>query len=268
MGRNLIYTMALDPKGATGHWNLAKLLVSSLLRTRFTGDIIVFHNSPRPLYMVPRKGFREIRLDLPRAARDMRDFAVLAQTCKHSVTKWIKGAEYDKVMFIDCDCVVLRNIDHFFDDDSDLAIFSEPGTDIQGDSYGGYLTDKEWQRLVRRGINSGTWVVAGHRFDTLLRRWRTTQARTPTQICGLREQSAFNRVVLDWDGDIGELPAGEIALPLCNRELSHYRAFTNCAIVHAAGGDDVNHKLRFLFSAFTGAFLFDPQLALFNILEM
>jgi hypothetical protein len=30
----------------------------------------------------------------------------------------------------------------------------------------------------------------------------------------------------------------------------------------------VNYKLQFLFSAYSGAFLFDSQLALLNILEM
>jgi hypothetical protein len=267
MAGNLVYTVALDPPGATGHRNLAKVLVSSLLRTRFTGDILVFHNSPGPLFMVPRTGLREIRIELPRAAVDMRDFAVLAQSRKHAVAEQIQAAQYRKVMFIDCDCVVLRNIDHLFAGNFDLTVFSEPGTRIQADSYCGYLTAHEERKLVREGINSGTWVVAGERFGELLERWRKAETKAPRQVC-LREQSAFNRVVLDWDGGLGELPPDEIALPLCNHTYSPYRCYTNSAIVHAAGGDDVNHKLRFLFSAFTGAFLFDPQLALFNILEM
>ena len=268
MARNLIYTLALDPAGATGHWSLAKLLVSSLLRTRFSGDIVVFHNSPRPLYMVTRMGLREVYLDLPRAAKDMRDFTVLAQTSKHAVRKWITGAHYDKVMFLDCDCVALRNVDHFFDGDYDLAVYSEPGTKIQGGGYGGYLTGTEWRDLKRRGINSGTWVVSGKRFGELLDRWKKTQARNPTQVCSLREQSAFNRIALDWRGCLAELPGREITLPLCNCNVSEYRTYTNSTIIHAAGGYDVNYKLRFLFSAFAGAFFFDPQLALFNILEM
>lgn len=39
--RNLVYTVAIDRPGQTGHRNMAKMLVSSLLRTRFSGDIMV-----------------------------------------------------------------------------------------------------------------------------------------------------------------------------------------------------------------------------------
>jgi hypothetical protein len=229
---------------------------------------MVFHNSPAPLFMVPRMGVTEVRLDLPRPARDVTDFAMLAQSCKHAVLRRIKTEHYEKVMFLDSDCVVLRNIDHFFKGDSELRVFPEPGTKIQDDSYCGYLGKAETRSLRREGMNSGTWVVAADRFGDLLTRWRKTELLRLRQKCHLREQSAFNRVVLDWDGKVSELPLGEIALPLCNRLLSHYRVYSNSAIVHAAGGDGVTFKLRFLFSTFMGAFLFDPQLAFFNIMEM
>ena len=68
MARNLIYTLALDYVETTAHRNLAKLLVSSLLRTRFSGDILVFHTSPAPLFMVAREGVREVVLDVPAEA--------------------------------------------------------------------------------------------------------------------------------------------------------------------------------------------------------
>ena len=116
MRRNLVYTLALDREGETGHRNLAKLLVSSLLRTRFTGDIFVFHNSPAPLFLVARDGVREIHLDVTEKTDDPRVFAGCAQSRKHAVAEHIDGTRYDRIMFIDCDAVVLRNIDHLFAD--------------------------------------------------------------------------------------------------------------------------------------------------------
>ena len=74
--------------------------------------------------------------------------------------------------------------------------------------------------------------------------------------------------MLDWDGRLHTWPHRTIALPLCNGALASYRGYMEADIVHAAGGDGVDYKLRFLFATFAAAFLFDSQVTLFNILEM
>lgn len=268
MARNLVYTVALDPGGSTGHRNLAKLLVSSLLRTRFSGDILVFHNARAPLFMVPREGVREMSLEMPELLEKDGDFAGFAQSCKHRVGRHLDASGYEKVMFIDSDSVVLRNIDHLLAGSWELAVFAEPHSRIQHCSYGGYLTPAEWQNFTSEGFNSGTWAVAAARAGELLQRWEEVQSRPASQPGCFPEQSAFNRVALDWAAVRVDWPRSEIALPLCNADRATYRGYTQAAIVHAAGGDGLDHKLRFLFSTYAGAFLFDPQLALFNILEM
>jgi hypothetical protein len=263
----LVYTLALDQDG-TGHRQLAKLLVSSLLRTRFSGDIVAFHNSPAPLYLVPRAGVREVLIPLPdQGARD-HAFVAAAQSCKHLLVGQLDAAHYDKVMFIDCDAIVLRNIDHLLVGDWDLAVFSEMRSEIQHLSYGGYLNPRERETLNRAGYNSGTWAVSGARLEEFLRRWQQVDARPPNIGACLREQSAFNRVVLDWDGRIHEWPRPEIALPFCWPNLTRYDNYSRAAIVHAASGYFVEDKLRFLFGLFASNFLFDPQLAWFNTMEM
>ena len=268
MGRNLVYTVALDRPGQTGHRNMAKMLVSSLLRTRFSGDIMVFHDSPAPLFMVARAGVREVRLRVPGKGWPDGNFVAYAQSCKHGVVAHIDTAAYDRIMFIDCDALALRNIDHLFAGAWDLAVTVENGSKIQEYGYGGYLTKRERTTLDRDGMNSGTWVVAADRCGELLRRWRKADSRRPLDRECLREQSAFNRVALNWEGVIHEWPRGEIALPLVTGHLMSYPQYQDAAIVHVASGHPIDYKLRFLFSIFAGRFLFDSQLALFNVLEM
>ena len=267
MGRNLVYTLALDPPGTTGHRNLAKMLVSSLLRTRFSGDILVFHNSPAPLFMVARHGVREVRMKVPAGAGKNGGFVAYAQSCKHAVAKHIDAEAYDRVMFIDCDSVVLRNIDHLIEGDWELAVFAEQNTDIHEYCWGGYMTRHERKHLVHEGLNSGTWAVTGARFQELLRRWRAVEAGKMKSV-GLREQSAFNRVALDWDGPVETWPRGAVALPLVAANLVCYHDYSQVAIVHAASGAPVDYKSRFLFGIFAGTFLFDTQHLLLNTLEM
>ena len=268
MGRHLVYTLALDLGGTTAHRNMAKLLVSSLLRTHFDGDIVVFHNSPHPLFMVPRAGVREVALHPLDAPSVHWGFVEIAQSCKHAVIEHLHPEGYDKVMFIDCDCVATRSINHLLDGNWDLAFFAETTAMIQNGAYGAYLTDQEFAEIERDGINSGTWAVAGSRCLELLHRWRAVDAMPPRVTPCLREQSAFNRVVLDWDGEVVEWPRREIALPFCDGNLQRYWDWEPAAIIHAAGAGTVNHKLPFLFSVFCMKFLYDPQLTLFNILEM
>ena len=268
MPRNLVYTVALDYADTTGHRNLAKMLVSSLLRTRFSGDIVVFHNSPAPLFQIAREGVREIVLDVPASALSGDDLAGYARSAKHAAATHIDAAAYGKILFIDCDAIVLRNIDRLLTGDWDFACFAEPGTRIQEDAYSGYLTRPEHRKLVHEGVNSGTWAVSGARFQEFIRRWRKVESGKPARFDGFREQSAFNRVVLDWDGRLHTWPHRTIALPLCNPALASYRGCMEADIVHAAGGDGVDYKLRFLFGVFAAVFIFDSQLTLFNVMEM
>ena len=266
--RNLVYTVAIDRPGQTGHRNMAKMLVSSLLRTRFSGDIMVFHNSPAPLFMVARAGVREVKMPAPTRIRTDQQFVMHAQSCKHGVAEHIDTAAYDRVMFIDCDALALRNIDHLFTGAWDLAVTVETGSEIQGYAYGGYLTKAERKNLVRDGMNSGTWAVRAKHFAELLRRWRQVETRPQKAPLSLREQSAFNRVVLDWEEKVRAWPRREIALPLVTGHLTSYPQYREAAIVHVASGHPADYKLQYLFSIFAGRFLFDAQLALFNTLEM
>lgn len=64
-GPHLAYTIAFDPPGSSGHRVLARLLASSLRRTFFNGDVIVFRNSEAPLFLVERKGLEEVFIETP-----------------------------------------------------------------------------------------------------------------------------------------------------------------------------------------------------------
>jgi hypothetical protein len=63
--KNLVYTIAFDAPNSESYRFLGKMLASSLLRTFFTGDIMVFRNSPAPLFLVERKGLEEVYLETP-----------------------------------------------------------------------------------------------------------------------------------------------------------------------------------------------------------
>ena len=57
--------MAFDSPDSESYRFLGKMLASSLVRTFFTGDILVFWNSPAPLFLVEGKGLEEVYLEIP-----------------------------------------------------------------------------------------------------------------------------------------------------------------------------------------------------------
>lgn len=267
MGKNLVYTVALDTAGTTAHRNMAKMLASSLLRTRFSGDIIVFHNSAHRIFGIAREGVREVRIDLPEGCES--DFDVLKHACfaRYLAGRQIEVAQYEKIMFLDVDSVALRNIDPLFAGDEDLAVYPEPGTQISQPWYGCYLTDEQLAGGSREGLNSGSWIIRAAHFRDFVEQCLAIGER-PRLRDGLPEQGAFNRAVLDWQGTTRAMGLHEVALPMVTPGAAAFGTYRSAAIVHAAGGQSVEEKLQFLFGVFSVAFLFDPQLALLNILEM
>ena len=100
--RVLIYTIALDAEGQTIQRTMAKILVSSLLRSYYTGDMLVLHNGNAPLFRVERKGVEEMMLRMPDGADLMTEGCHL----KYRARQWIPGG-YDWVCFLDCDMIAL-----------------------------------------------------------------------------------------------------------------------------------------------------------------
>jgi hypothetical protein len=271
MSRHLVYTLALDPDGAMEHRNMAKMLVSSLLRSGFVGDIVVFHNSPHALFLVPRAQVREVLLEPQNAPQDDRHYMYYAQSFKHSVAQHINPAGYDKIVFIDCDAVVLKPLDPLLEGDWDLAVLMEAYTHIQTGYFGCYLTDKERELLKMEGINSGTWAVRASCWRKFLQEWRAIEAKPAPFREGdcLLEQSAFNRVVLDWRQKrrVMKWPMQAVALPFCPGGLGSFYQYQHSTIVHAAGAG-LPVKMQFLFGLYASTYLFDRNLTLLNILEM
>ncbi len=108
--RNLAYTIALDIKDSPAQRMMAKMLASSLLRTYFNGDLVFFRNNDKPIFQVERAGLTEVQIET-------KDFWWVeeqenAWRYKFRVRHLIDANQYDKVIFLDADCLALRNLDH------------------------------------------------------------------------------------------------------------------------------------------------------------
>lgn len=274
---NLIYTLCLDAPGAEGQRFLAKMFVSSLLRTYFSGDIVVFRNSPHPLFRVERKGLEEVYLD----TEDLtgQQGAEKAWCYKYLLAEGLDVRGYDKVAFFDSDMLALRNIDHLFEGDWDIAYQPEWGHPGDEGSYRAFYTDNELAAAAKRtGVNSGSLAVRAGVFHDVMREWRRIDEGKRRRDEGFWDQASWNKLLLtkSWGSGGGRkskvkpwhaepFPSREIMFPLYLDP--HYLNYREAAMTHNCGGDTLI-KIECTFGLYMRTFFCDPTGLYFNMLEM
>jgi len=264
MPGHLAYTLALDhPPGALGHRNMAKFLVLSLLRTRFDGEIVVFKTSPAPLFMVPRAGVREIAID-PGEHGD-EHFWNYAQAWKFKVHEQLDVTGCDKVLYLDADCLALRNLGSMLEGDWDLAFYSEPGTHVGNDGFNCFISEEEAAGLACEGVNGGVLAIAADRFHEVMEEWQRIHFGPAQRPKYFTDQAALNRLIIDSTLRHRVLTRAEVSAPFSHDpRVQDYRA---SQLVHLAGSTDLYEKLQFMFGLYMSTFYFDRQATLLNILE-
>lgn len=337
---NLAYTLAIDPPGHGGTRQMAKMLAASLLRTFWSGEVLVFRNTPRPLFLVQRGAVEEVYLEIDeqewmrmrpsdkntefddgeiddfRGSRDQRperwtkvkadSLAQYAMRWKSRARDFIDASRYEWIMFLDADCLALRNLDHLLPkrdgvwrldgEPPDIIYQTERGRTVwQGvfDAYLAHGSSRHRDRKVtskRRadaegadcsapaserpflttGVNSGTWAVRGEHYCAVMEEWERIQQKTPLGPTRWREQGAWNLIVADCIA--GKLPWR--AKPFEAREIQFplhldkdWKHYKNAALLHAMGGS-THEKIEFLFGMFMQKFFGDPETTLINIFEM
>lgn len=271
---NLAYSIAFDPPGHGGMRQMVKMLAASMSRTYFGGDLVVFRNSPQPIFLVQRQGIEEVYIETPGLFGQ--ELANLAMAWKAKARDYLPPLDrYGKVLFVDADSVCLRNVDHLLDGDSwDIRYQTEPGRTNRDGVFNGYFTGTEHGTAgaaLRDGVNSGTWAVRAECYTEVMLEWERIMARKMTAESIWREQGAWNRLVLDqvakndpkWRAE--KFESHEVQFPLhLDKDWKRYK---DAAILHCMGGS-TREKLEFMYGAFMQKFFFDETMTFLNILEM
>src|SRR4030095_8969212 len=173
---------------------MAKFLVLSLLRTRFDGDIVVFKNSPKPLFALPRPQVREVlvRTNRPRSER----FGDYAQSWKFRVREHLHVAEYDKVLFLDADCLALRNINPLLNGDWDLAFYREHGSSVGMRLFNAFISDQEAEEMDCEGLSGGVVGVRAALYQKTMRDWERIHFGPGVRRKSFTDQAAWTRLVI------------------------------------------------------------------------
>ena len=268
---NLLYTVAFDAPETGGMRQMVKMLGGSVVRTGFSGDMVIFRNGLHPVFLVGRQGIGEEYVETP--LMDPRNLGEYSKAWKARAAEAFDSECYGWVVFLDADCLCLRNIDHLLtDQDCDILYQPETGRAMKEGAFNGYLKAGEMEQRgdsgSRRGINSGTWAVRGTCFRQVMEKWMLIQAEEPVRETASREQSAWNRLILDaarygWRAQPFE--AHEVQFPLGFDK--DWKLYKDAAIIHCTGGT-VPEKIQFMFGLYMQRFFHDASSTLLNVVEM
>ena len=272
---NLCYTICFDPPRSGGCRQMAKMLAASVARTVFEGEFVIFRNSPEPLFLVQREGISEYYVET--GDMEGEELQACAMGWKAKARQFIDPRRYERILFVDADCLLLRNVDHLLSghpeagDDWDILYQEEGGRSIREAVFHGYLTDEELRGKTgeRDGINSGTLAVRAEIYNLVMEEWERITHSSPVQPTKWREQSAWNRLVLDAREKYGwharGFEAGEIQFPL-HRD-HEWKKYREAAILHCMGGD-TKEKIEFMFGIYMQKFFHDPKGTMVGLLDM
>ena len=255
MKRHLAYTVAFHPDGSAGCRTMAKLLASSLLRTDFDGDIVIFRNTEDPVFRIPKQGVREVFI--PSNYSSGRALAHEAWCWKYLVRHHfpVDVRKYDKVVFLDADSLALRNIDHLLDTGHDLLYAPERGLSITKPQFSCFFTDEQTQRLSGWGVNSGTIAVSSSKYHEVMERWEEIDRSEPPRPRHCSDQGSWNYLLKNSGYSKRSFERGELMFPMYID--TRYGTYSNAALVHCLGGTSIE-KIKFMFGLFASTFYCDP----------
>jgi hypothetical protein len=257
MRHNALYTIAFDPPDSRRQRRMAALFITSLLRTGYSGEIIVFKNQESPILPGSLPRVREIAVDSGPLRGEL--LAERATAFKFEAMNRVpETPDFKRIMFADCDHLALRNIEPLFDRAEELTWVEERGSHISWPCFRGYLTEAEMASSQRPGSNSGLWSVRGTLWSKLATEFRRIAARPPVvanKFWG--DQPAWNRML--FEGKFEALPYSldQIQFPLAWD--SRWNDYIRATLLHFAGGV-VQAKWWLMSALFTARF--EPDAAL------
>lgn len=243
---NLCYTLALDRPGQDVHHRMARLLVTSLLRTGWHGRVTVFRNGALPVLPGGHPSVNEIAINV-----GVGDIWHKTVSWKFRLRGHLELGDVEKVLFLDCDCIALRSLNHIMLGRWDIYTATEPGRIVET-PFNGYLTDEEMTALkTRPGLNSGTMGIRANHYREVMEEWEQIEAKDQIRPSKYRNQHSWNRLILDTKLRHRSFAAGEVQYPFLHRAV--YPNYRRATLIHAADRSP-EEKFSLLFGLWMEAF--------------
>ncbi len=242
---------------------MAKMLISSIFRSGYSGRVVAFTNSAHKLYEYGRLGLKEHTLPITVPTNSTTWPA--SSRIKHCIDEYLTVADYDTVMFLNYDCLCLKNPEPLFRDGLDIGFAVKPAIGITNDEFNAYLTQHEIEHLSRPAMNAGVWWIRGKYVSEVLTQWTSIDAERPQRRKVGGSQPAWNRVLLDTKLRAAPLDlVSAVRYPLSERRSE--REF-QAAYLTQYDGHQVTENLAHMMGAYIRRFHSDSCYSLLRLLD-
>lgn len=271
--RILVYTVAFDLGGNYYSRVLAKMLVLSLLKTMSNVDVFVFHNSPAPLFLLPLANVVEYPFSGPQPeGRNTADYYRDCASWRYLARNFLDVENYDWVLYLDADCLVLHSIDRWFSEfalsGKDVIVVPEYGKASTLPQFSPIDTALPKTTLVHPlGFNAGTFAVRASMFFQFLTDWENNAKLLEYSAAPSdrkwADQIAFNSV-------LGKkyrrflVPKRQVSFAF-DRDAT-WADIRKSILVHAVGGT-LEEKCKYIFGLYMESFYFDSTGLFLEILN-
>lgn len=214
--------------------------------------------------MIPRHGVREVLVQPEDHGEE--HFWNYAQAWKFKVRHLLDVSGYDKVLYLDADCLALRNLDPLLEGDWDLAYYNEPGSRAGDTGFNCFISEEEAETLACPGVNGGALAVSAACYHEVMAEWEAIHFGPAARPKYFTDQAALNRLIIDSPLRKRVFTSQEVAAPFSHDPRA--QDYLGAGLVHLAGSTDLYEKLRFMFGLYMSTFFFDQHVTLLNILEL
>jgi len=236
MSRDLVYLVAIgsvEPR----FLRAVDWCVTSLRRWgRYAGDMAVVTDQPEAMPGAVREEARVVGVDEsqmrdPAHGRNDYERYLIGRLCVHRL---LDVAAYDRVLYVDCDVLAIRDVAPLLDG-LDCFRYSREFQPMSAPMYNACLSDAELaDARWRRGINSGVFAAPGSHLGECLDRWKALLDGHPRGHA--YDQPALNALVLRGLIRARPLPAFSVGYPVLADFTEHFRPQT--CLLHYCGNTE------------------------------
>jgi hypothetical protein len=228
------------------------------------------------LFPVERRGLEEVFVETPEVGQGKGAGERCLQAAleyRFRAAEMLDPSRYEWLAYLDADCLALRNLDHLFTGEADILVQPEAGRSMRDSHvFNGYLPlgdpcvphRNHWLAASGDGVNAGTFAVRGRHYASVMQQWLEIFERTPPRHAEMRDQTAWNRLLLDTDLRARPFERGEIMFPFhLDKGFLDYK---QAALLHFVGGEQ-SDKIDLAFALHLMRTYGDPGGLFFDLLE-
>jgi len=250
----LAYTVAIDRKESNIIRAMTKLLASSITRTCPTVDFVIFSNFTRPVFEIERRQVTEYAIDT--VVEDSKESVNEGWSMKYRVAPFLDVSDYDVVLYLDCDCLVLRDISYLFSGDL-WHLMYQPESQQRGYLPQFHSSSTSPGEPLIRGANSGTCAFRASEYHRLANRWQELAEQNGFETFCF-EQVAWNSLVREEYHLAQCFEASAVMFPLAHDPC--YLDYCDATILHFVGDNVSSHhnqKLALMYGVYQARFALD-----------